>query len=333
MAHLPHIDLLAIGEILIDFISLEQADSLREASAFRRYRGGSPANIATNVTRLGRRAAIVGKTGSGPFGQFLVEGLAQSGVITDYVVMDPRVHTSIVFVSQTSGTPDFQPRRDSDYKLTPEEVPEEAIAAARIVHTSTWPLSREPSRSAVLKILRAASDRGNVVSFDPNYSPVVWPDLREAQEVMRDVYRYVTITKASLDDARRFFGPGHSPGEYVHMFHELGPQTVVFTMGKEGSLLSENGRPLGHLPTRPVEVVDATGAGDAFWAGFLVALLDGHPPKRCLLFAREVVERKLRTVGTLPAQVDRRALYDRLPDAGTAFREGFPPSVPDRAAE
>ena len=57
-----------------------------------------------------------------------------------------------------------------------------------------------------------------------------------------------------------------------------------------------------------------------FWAGFLVALLDGHPPERCLLFAREVAELKLQTVGPLPANVDRKALYDRLPDVATAFR-------------
>ena len=69
---------------------------------------------------------------------------------------------------------------------------------------------------------------------------------------MRQVYRYVTLTKASMDDAHRFCGPGHSPHEYIRMFHELGPQTVVFTMGKEGSLLSEDGHLLGHLPARRV---------------------------------------------------------------------------------
>jgi sugar/nucleoside kinase (ribokinase family) len=137
--------------------------------------------------------------------------------------------------------------------------------------------------------------------------------------VMRDAYRYVTLTKASLDDASRFFGLGHTPQEYIQMFHELGPKTVVFTMGKRGSLLSEAGRLLGHLPTREIEIVDATGAGDAFWAGFLVALLDGNAPERCLLFAREVAELKLQTVGPLPAHVDRGTLYARLPDIATAF--------------
>jgi fructokinase len=139
---------------------------------------------------------------------------------------------------------------------------------------------------------------------------------------MREAYRSVTLTKASLDDARRFFGPGYAPREYVQMFHELGPETVVLTMGKEGSLLSEAGRLLGHLPAREIEIVDATGAGDAFWAGFLVALLDGSSPERCLLFAREVAEHKLQRVGPLPDRVDRGLLYERLPEVDTAFDGG-----------
>lgn len=321
MATVPRIDLLAVGEILVDLISVDLADRLRDASAFRRHLGGSPANLASNVARLGGAAAIVGKVGTGPFGQFLKEGLDQNGVNTDYVLMDCQSLTSLVFVSRTSGTPEFQPRRDADYKLAPTEIVEEGVAAASIVHTTTWPLSREPSRSAVRRALQVARDHGKVISFDPNYSPVIWPDRDEAQAVMREVYSYVTLAKASLDDAHRFFGPGYAPHEYIQMLHELGPRHVVFTMGKEGSLISEDGRLLGQLPARQVEVKDVTGAGDAFWAGFLVALVDGNALPRCLLFAREVVELKLRTVGTLPASVDRGALYDRLPDAADAFED------------
>jgi fructokinase len=321
MTHSAQIDVLALGEILIDLISVERTESLREASAFRRTLGGSAANLALNLSRLGREAAIVGKLGCGPFGQFLKQGLEQGGVQTAYVRMDPAVHTSIIFVSQTSGTPDFQPRRDGDYKLRPDEIPSAGVSAARVVHSTTWPLSREPSRSAVLQALRQASQEARIVSFDPNYSPVVWPDHAEAQAVMREAYRYVTLTKASLDDARRFFGPGQTPRAYIRMFHELGPRTVVFTMGRRGSLISRDGRLLGHLPTREVEVKDATGAGDAFWAGFLVALLDGEPPRRCLLFAREVAELKLQTVGPLPSSVDRGALYARLPEVSASFQD------------
>ncbi|MCB0169263.1 MAG: sugar kinase [Anaerolineae bacterium] len=313
------LDLLAIGEVLIDFISTDVVESLREAETFQRYLGGSPANIAVNMAKLGCRAAIAGKTGIGAFGQFIKAQLQFHGVITEHLIMDHRVHTTFVFVSRTSGTPDFEPSRNGDYRLQPEELSEEAIARARIVHASTWPLSREPSRLTVKKAFELATAQNKIVSFDPNFSLIVWPNYVEAQEVMRDIYQYVTITKASLDDSQRFFGLDETPERYIEMFHELGPNIVVLTMGKDGSLVSENGQIVAHLPARTIDVVDATGAGDAFWAGFLTALLDDQPLPRCLLFAREVVEMKLQTVGPLPNMISREDIYDRLPDSPSAL--------------
>ena len=313
----PDIDFVAIGETIVDFISTEPAKSLREATTFQRYLGGSPANIAVNISKLGGKAAVISKTGIGAFGQFLKAELRYHGVNTDYMIMDHRVHTSLIFVSQTSGTPDFEPSRSGDYKLTPGEISDEAIARAKVVHASTWPLSRKPSRAAVEKAFKLAHEQGKVVSLDPNYSPVIWPNYQEAQQVIRDIYRYVTITKASHDDCHRFFGPEEAPETYIEMLHELGPQTVIFTMGKDGAIISEDGHILGHLPARPIKVVDATGAGDSFWAGFLVAMLDGQALERCLLFAREVVEMKLANVGPLPDTIDRSEIYARLPASGS----------------
>jgi fructokinase len=310
------LDLLAIGETIVDFIATEQTeDGLRNATTFQRYLGGSPSNIALYVSKLGGRAAIVSKTGIGAFGQFLKAQLRHHGVITDYLVMDHRVHTTVIFVSRTSGTPDFEAFRDGDFKLVPEEISEETIAQSRVVHASTWPLSREPSRSAVAKAFQLAHEQGRIVSLDPNYSPQIWPDHQEAEEVYRQMFKYATITKPSLDDAKRFFGPDYEPATYIEMYHELGPETVIFTMGIEGVLISHRGKLLGHVPARPIEVVDVTGAGDSFWAGFLVALLDGHPLERCALFAREIVELKLTTVGPLPSTIDRANIYQRLPES------------------
>jgi fructokinase len=306
------IDLVAVGEALVDFISIEPVDSLLEAATFRRYQGGAPANIAVNVAKLGGRVAVISKTGTGAFGQFLKGELERHGVNTDSLVMDQRVHTSIIFVSRTAATPDFEAFRSGDYQLTPAEISEEAIARTKIVHASTWPLSTEPSRSAVRKAFRLARELGKIVSLDPNYSPRIWPEQEEAKAVLRELYREATITKPSLDDARRLLGPGCSPEQYIEQFHEMGPELVVFTMGKDGILLSHKGQLLGHIPARPVQVLDATGAGDAFWAGFLVALLDGNPPERCARFAREIVELKLTTIGPLPANLDRKEIYKRL---------------------
>jgi fructokinase len=93
-------------------------------------------------------------------------------------------------------------------------------------------------------------------------------------------------------------------------------------MGADGIILSEEGK-LTRFPSRPIHVVDATGAGDSFWAGFLVALLDGNPLQRCVLFAREIVERKLTTVGPLPDNIDREQVYARV-DAVTQKVEEEP---------
>ena len=291
------IDVLTIGEMVVDFISVEKTDTLSNASTFRRYLGGSPANIAVYVSKLGGTSAVVAKTGIGAFGKFLKSELQRHGVTTDYLLMDHRTHTTVIFVSSTAATPDFEEFQRR--LLRPEEISEEAISHQGGPRFDVRALL-DPCRSAVLDAFRKAREMGKIVSLDPNYSRRVWPDYKEARKVIRDAYRYVNVTKPSVDDARRVFGPDYEPEKYIDMFHDLGAETVVFTMGEEGNLISENGRITAHVPARPVEVVDVTGAGDAFWAGFLTATLDGNSAERSVLFAREVVERKLTTKGPCP---------------------------------
>jgi fructokinase len=305
------LDVLAVGETLVDFISEEESDTLRDAPTFRKYLGGSPANIVTNVAKLGCRSAIISKTGIGNFGQFLKAELQRYGVNTNYMVMDHRVHTSFVFIARTSGTPDFEASRNGDYRLEPHEVSEEAVASARVVHASTFALSREPCRAAIQHAFRLAREQGKIISLDPNYSPAIWPDQREAIQVLQDTLALADLTKPSLDDAHRIWGDHARPEDYVRRFHDMGPSIVVFTMGGKGILLSREGD-VTFFPARPVEVVDVTGAGDSFWAAFLVGLLDGESLERCALFAREIVEIKLTTVGPLPANIDRRSVYANL---------------------
>jgi fructokinase len=305
------LDLLAVGETLVDLISEEEAESLRDAYTFRKYQGGSPANLAVNVAKLGGTAAVISKTGIGNFGQFLKAELQRTGVITDYLVMDHLVHTTVIFISRTEGTPDFEAFRAGDYKLDPSEVEEEAVQRAKVIHASTFALSRRPCRQAVEKAFQLAEKHGKIISLDPNYSRQIWPNYREAKRVLERMLRYATITKPSLDDACRIFGPGKKPETYVEQFHEMGPPVVVFTMGADGVLLSAEGETT-RIPGREVSVVDATGAGDSFWAGFLTALLDRNSLRRCVLFAREIVEQKLTTVGPLPDSIDRDDVYARL---------------------
>jgi sugar/nucleoside kinase (ribokinase family) len=140
------LDLLAVGEAVVDLISVEETDSLRDARTFRLHVGGSPANVARTVSRLGGRAALVARVGDDPFGHLLRAELEGTGVLCDHLVLDPDARTTVIFVSHTRGTPDFLAYRDADFRLAPEQVTEEAIGRARVVHVSAFALSRSPAR-------------------------------------------------------------------------------------------------------------------------------------------------------------------------------------------
>ena len=309
------IQLLAIGELLVDLISTETSESLAAARTFDRHQGGSAANIAVNVARLGGSAALMANVGDDAFGAFLKQSLADAGVITDYITLDADATTSVVFVARTQGTPDFLPLRDADLRLGAADTTEDesplagAVQRAQAVHTTTWPLRRDSARAVAHEALHRAMATGRLTSLDPNYSPRLWPDRHEALDVLQSVLRDVAIVKPSRDDAARLFGEELPAEEIVHRFHEMGAATVLLTLGSEGVLLSESGT-LHRVPGREIKVADATGAGDAFWAGFLLARLDGLSSRHAVYVAREIAEHKLKTVGPLPRGLDRDAIYE-----------------------
>lgn len=304
----PPLDILCLGETLVDFLSVEQADSLATAVHFQRSLGGSPANVAVQVVRLGGRAAVASKVGVGAFGTFCRDALRAANVSTEYLVMDPAVHTTVIFVTRTPGTPDFEAFRSGDSELRPEDVSPEALRRARVVHFSMWPLSREPARSAVFSACERALQHGALLSLDPNYHPGLWYSRDEALAVLRDLYPRITLTKPSLDDAVRLFGPGDVPEGYIDRFHTLGAQTVVLTMGAAGVWLSTAaGR--SFIPPLRYTITNATGAGDAFWAGFLLAWLDACDGHTCVRFAQEATRRKLTGEDAPLIAADRARFY------------------------
>jgi sugar/nucleoside kinase (ribokinase family) len=310
------LDIVSVGELVVDFISVEQTDTLGNATTFRRHLGGSPANIAVYVSKLGGAAAVVSKTGIGAFGKFLKSQLARHGVITEYLVMDHRTNTTIVFVSSPSGTPNFEEFRSGDYLLSPGEVSEEAIDSARVVHSSAFALSRAPQRLAVRRAMRLGTRLGKLVSLDPNYDPRVWPDREEAWELLAEVLPYVSVVKPSLEDARRLFDPNVDDDALEEVcldaFHDLGADAVVMTRSGGTVTISDGTsvRRVGPLPR--VRVENVTGARDAFWSALLVARLDGKGWEECVRFAHEVATLKLGVEGHVERMIDRESLYERL---------------------
>jgi sucrose-phosphate synthase len=310
------LDVLAVGETLVDFISYERVRSLRTAKQFTRYLGGQPANVAVYVAKLGGRSAVLSKVGKEYFGEFLEEQLQRHGVSTEALHRTDILPTTNVFVTSTVSVPDFQVNRGADTLLDIRDVPEELIERARAVHTSVFALSQEPERSAIRRALRLAHRHGKVVSLDPNYSPRIWPDKDEAWEVIAEILPHVTVVKPSLEDARRLFDYNLSEDALeaacLREFHDLGAKVVIITRSG-GTVTISDGQTVecvGPLPL--VKVENVTGGRDAFWSALLVAHLDGKPWPFCIRFAHEVAALKLRIVGHVERMIDREEIYRRV---------------------
>jgi fructokinase len=309
-------EVLAIGETLVDFISQEQVNSLRAAKQFTRYLGGQPANVAVYVAKLGLRSTTLSVIGDDRFGEFLEEELQFHGVNTEGLLKTDEMPTTNVFLTQTTGIPDFQVNRGADILLDIRDVSEELIARAKAVHTSCFALAREPARSAIRRALRLARRAGKLVSLDPNYSPRVWPDKMEAWEVLAQILPYVTIVKPSLEDARRLFDYNMEEDELeescLRRFHDLGADVVIVTRSGGLVTVSDQGEVERVGPLSLVSVRSVIGGSDAFWGALLVARLEGKPWSLCVRFAHEVAAQKLLKVGHIERMINRGAIYEHL---------------------
>ncbi len=314
------LELLAVGETLVDFISHEMAHSLRTASQFSRYLGGQPANVAVYVAKLGGRSAVITKLGSDYFGEYVEDQLQHHGVNTESVSRTDEAATTNAFVTRTVSIPDFQVNRGADALLAVRQVNEEMISRARIVHTSAFALSKDPQRLAVRRAMRLGSRLGKIVTLDPNYDPRVWPDKVEAWEVLAEVMPYVTIIKPSLEDARRLFDFNMDEETLeetaLNEFHDLGARVVILTRSGGVVTVSDNGSVERVGPLPKVRVENVTGARDAFWSALLMAHLDGKDWPEAVRFAHEVASFKLKVEGHVERMIDRETLYAGLKSAG-----------------
>lgn len=317
-------DLIAIGEALVDLISNQIVSTLDQAELFHRFLGGEVTNVAWNINMLKKRAAVIACVGEDGFGNYIRQRLDTAGIITDYLRVTSQAPTTVAVNARQTKTPDFIIYRGADAHLFPQDVYLEAVKSCRAVHTSAFALSREPARSTILQLLKTARQNDCLVSLDPNYHPRIWPDVLDAQKMLQEAYQWVYITKPSLDDCVRIFGPGLSPFAYAKRFLDWGPGIVALTMGAQGVLLVTADGDSFHIKPSDAHVADVTGAGDAFWAGLLVALLDGYSPSAATCLGQIVAEAKIGAVGPISQMSDPVSLYRRLEKKCRSITE--PPS-------
>ena len=299
-------DVVVAGEVLADLITTEATDDLGGATAFERHAGGSPANLASNLARLGVPVALVASVGDDGFGRFLEAAAERVGVDARFAARDEP--TSLVAVARSAGTPDFVAYRTADRLLWPSQLPDALLGRVRLFHTSGFALSREPARATLLDAAARAHALGRTVSVDVNFAPETNVRRAEQQDAVRQILALGPLVKCSRDDLGRLWGQdAASDGAAVDHLLGLGASLVCLTRGADGALVAwDGGR--AEVPAEPVTAADVTGAGDAFWAGFLAAWLAGHAPPDCGRAGARMAALKLARVGPLPDTVDATAV-------------------------
>jgi len=293
-------DIICVGEVLIDFIGHE-VNTLAQTKDFHRFLGGSPTNVAVNASRLGLNVALVATSGSDGLGDYIINKLNHNKVITSYIRKSLNTPTSVIFISRSKSTPEFIAYREADCQILEDQIPDELLSKSKIFHTTCFALSKEPARSTILNRAHKAKSLGLQLSIDINYSEKIWPNRYEAHQVLKDYLSTNPLVKVSEDDCFRFFGESKSEEFIFDYFHKLGVSTICLTKGKNGVKLSDTTHGIYFQDAIPLkEIKDTTGAGDAFWTGFLFAKLLHKNLEECLTIAQKLASIKLQNVGRLP---------------------------------
>jgi fructokinase len=295
------IDIICAGEVLIDFIGHQMNSSINKTKDYHRLLGGSPTNVAVNAVRLGLKSVLVAACGDDGLGDYIIRKLKSNNVNTSHIRKLATHRTSVIFVSKSTSTPDFIAYRESDCQIQSNQIPEELLKSAKIFHTSCFALSKNPARTTIVESAKRAKALGLQTSIDINFSEKIWPDRKEANQILREYLATNPLVKVSEDDCYRFFDEIKSEDYIFNYFHGLGADTICLTKGKDGVVLSNVA--LGIFCQEAVQITDikdATGAGDAFWAGFLYAQLHNKNFDEALTIAQKLAALKLQNVGKLP---------------------------------
>lgn len=309
-------DIVCLGELLMDMFPAELGRRLVDVSAFRPVPGGAPANVAVAAARLGAKSAFIGKVGDDAFGHYLAGVLDKQGVETRGMRFDTEARTTMNLMAQpdvNSYVCLFYRNPGADTRLHPGELDRSLLQETRALHFGSLSLTDEPARSATSEAVRIARESGALISFDVNYRPTLWPSPAAAYEQVTAMAPHVNLLKVNEGELALLTG-SEDPSSGSKALLRRGPELVVVTMGPAGSYFrtASGGE---HVPAFVVETVDATGCGDAFIGALLCRLVVG-----------------IQWRGQLRADKLRQHMrYANAAGALTALKQGVIPALPSAA--
>ncbi|MET9901864.1 5-dehydro-2-deoxygluconokinase [Streptomyces sp. NPDC006446] len=311
-------ELITMGRIGVDLYPLQTGVPLARVTSFGKFLGGSATNVAVAAARLGRRTAVITRTGADPFGAYLREALRDFGVDDRWVTEVPGLPTPVTFC-EIFPPDDFplyfyrQPKAP-DLEIDAHELDLDEVRAARVFWMTGTGLSAEPSRTATLAALAHRARSGTTV-FDLDWRPMFWGDAAgkstagknaagksaagengtphdtarrdlaaSARPFYAEALRHATVAVGNVDEVEIATGE-REPHAAAEALLEAGAELAVVKQGPKGVLAVHRDGTRAEVPPLPVEVLNGLGAGDAFGGSLCHGLLAGWDLERVMRHA------------------------------------------------
>ncbi|MEU9057336.1 5-dehydro-2-deoxygluconokinase [Streptomyces sp. NPDC048430] len=330
-------DVITMGRIGVDIYPLQTGVPLAQVETFGKFLGGSPSNVAVAAARLGRRTAVITRTGRDAFGDYLHQALREFGVDDRWVSAVAEYPTPVTFCE--IFPPDHFPLyfyrqpKAPDLEIHGGELDLDAVRAARVFWMTGTGLCAEPSRTATLTALRARGATAppghpRATVFDLDWRPMFWGEEGDgsdgaARAHYREALAHATVAVGNLGECEIATGE-REPHAAARALLDAGPELAVVKQGPEGVLALHRDGTTAEIPPLPVDVVNGLGAGDAFGGALCHGLLAGWDTARIMRYANAagaIVASRLACSSAMPFPHEvEQALAEGTAGAPTAAR-------------
>ena len=273
------LDAVTLGEAMLMLVA-DQAGPLELAQAFSKRTAGAETNVAIGLARLGLQVGWCSRLGTDSMGRYLLHAMQAEGIDCSHVVCDASQRTGFLIKGRVEGGGDpeveYHRKGSAASLIQPADMDLAWLGSARHLHaTGIFAALSENCLATSIASMEAMRTQGKTISFDPNVRPSLWADAQHMRATLNSLALRADWVLPGLEEGRLLTGQD-APEAIAKFYLDRGVSLVVIKLGPAGAYWATRVQ-AAYVPGFPVErVVDTVGAGDAFAAGVISGLLQGH---------------------------------------------------------
>lgn len=312
-------DVIALGELLVDFNALHSNDF--DSVVYESNPGGAPCNVLAMLSNLQKRTAFIGKVGDDFLGHALQQRIVRMGISTEGLSKDKKRNTTLAFLNDSKTYPHqylFYRNRTADMNLDEGDVDADMLSRTRIFHFGSLSFTHKRCRKATRKAIKAAKSKHRLISFDPNYRPMLWPGEEEARKWMLYGCSVCDILKVEASELAFITQQTTIQNGVDFLQKHYSISLILVTSGEAGSQAFMGNRKVYQEAFLTNRTIDTTGAGDTFLGCCLAYILEqgmelsDHQLQEMLFRANAAASLETTRKGAIRAMPTQAELEDYL---------------------